>query len=183
MSRHLGLGIEEKPAVDAQNVGAADVALLWLGGHDFKPPEDLAGNELKEYLRAGGTLLASASCGSKAFDDAFVPWAQNLFGDDRWQTIPADDSIMTGSLPGFLGSTLHALTLRSSLDGAPPVRLDWPILYGVRDQGRWMLIYSPYDIACGLTGHPCIGCVGYVPRDATTLTANLVLHVATRPAP
>ena len=183
MSRRLALGIEEKPAVDPRNVRAADVPLLWLSGHEFKPPEELGGNELKEYLRAGGTLLASASCGSKAFDDAFVPWAQNLFGGDRWETIPADDPIMTGSFPGRLGRTLHALTLPSGLDGTPSVRLAWPILDGVRDEGRWMLIYSPYDIACGLTGHPCIGCVGYVPDDAVTLTANLLLHVATRQAP
>jgi hypothetical protein len=179
LTRRTGLGLEERPALDFAGLPDADAQVLWLCGHEFVPPDQAEAEQLKTYLQEKDALLfASPSYGSAAFDEAFQAWAIDLFGADRWEMIPSNDPIMTGELAGGLGSTLAALTMRRGLDGLPPMRLDWPILHGVRHEGRWILIYSPYDVCCGLIEHPCINCVGYEPNDAAALASNVMLYAA-----
>ena len=69
-----------------------------------------------------------------------------------------------------------------TMDGTVPARMDWPILYGVRRGGRWVVIYSPLDVNCGIGGQPCPRCLGYSPIDARTIAANVLIDAASRRA-
>ena len=52
-----------------------------------------------------------------------------------------------------------------------------PWLEGIKgDDGRWMVIYSKYDIGCALEGHQSLGCLGYDPASALKLARAAVLH-------
>jgi len=179
LSARLGIAIEEKPAVKASGARNARAELLFLTGHTFKPPNAAGRIELKSYLAGGGTLLASACCGASTFDETFRPWAEELFGQDKWEQIPADDPIMTGAFAPGLASSLHGLSYRAVPGGGAPARLDWPILYGIRQRGRWMVIYSATDVSSGISRHAPMGCVGYAPIDADAIVTNVLLYATT----
>ncbi|MFQ5412969.1 MAG: DUF4159 domain-containing protein [Phycisphaerae bacterium] len=178
LAARIGLGVDEAPAVTADGVRRADVDIVWLTGHRFEPLRPDRRIELKSYLSAGGTLFASACCGRKAFDGPFRAFAAGLFGPDAWELIGQDDPIMTGTSLGAMAGSLRAPRFKHTTDGASAARMDRPMLYGIRRNGRWVLIYSPYDVHCGLTGHPCADCVGYVPHDARSIAANVLLYAA-----
>jgi hypothetical protein len=61
--------------------------------------------------------------------------------------------------------------------------LDKPVLYGLRRHGRWMIIYSPYNIATGLTGSHAWGIMGYSPSTARPLMLNMMLYAAQKHQP
>ena len=180
LERTVGLHIEEVPRARAGELRRLDADLIWLTGHAFSLPSGSDRVQIRSYLVNGGMMFASACCGRQAFDDAFGPWAEALFGPDRWELIPPDDPLMTGSFAPGVASSLHALTYKRGRDGAAPARLDWPVLRGIRHNDRWMLVYSPYDVSCGISGHPCVVCIGYVPRHAEAIAANMMLYAATQ---
>ena len=51
-----------------------------------------------------------------------------------------------------------------------------PILEGIEIDGRYVLIYSKYDISCALERQSAIACEGYVSEDATKLAVNIIQH-------
>ena len=180
LSARNGLGLDEGDPVRAEDLGGSGAGVLWVTGYRFGPFSAAGRAELEAFLKSGGTLVANASCGSTAFDAPFQDFAVDLFGPEAWQRIPADDPIMTGSFAPGLASSLQSMSYRPRHQASPPPRLDWPILHGIRHEGRWVVIYSPYDLAFGISRHNCLDCVGYVPRDAEAVLANIMLYVAQR---
>ena len=176
----IGVGIDEQDAVTAEQARQSHAQVIWLTGHTFEPPSAAGRVELKSFVAGGGMLLASACCGDPAFHETFQSWAMELFGPDRWEQIPQDDPLLTGSFAPGLASSLHGLSYRRSFDGGEPAHLDWPILYGIRHRDRWVVVYSAYDISCGINRHPCVNAVGYMPIDADALVTNVLLYALTR---
>ena len=37
------------------------------------------------------------------------------------------------------------------------------------------MVYSPYDLTCGLDGHDCANCRGLVRNDALKVATNIIL--------
>ena len=172
------MGLDVRPPIRAADARRSGAGVLWLTGHTFEPFRSAGRVELKAYLAAGGTLLASACCGSEAFDASFQVFAATLFGREEWRMIDPQDPIMTGSFAPDLAKPLTGLAYRERYNAPPPSQLDWPILYGIQRDGRWVVIYSPYDIHCGVSGHNCPHCVGYTPQDAETIAGNILLYAA-----
>ena len=149
---------------------------------DFVEPK-LPGDDvdaLKVFLKAGGTLVATACCGREAFDDSFQSFAVEAFGEKAWVSIPADDPLITGDSAEGLASALRAMNLKLRYMGSAPPRIDVPIFHGVRIDDRWVVMYSPMDIACGIVGHSCLDCVGFKSRDARAVGANMILQAVQR---
>ena len=51
-----------------------------------------------------------------------------------------------------------------------------PKLEGVKLDGRWVVIYSQYDIGCALENHKSTDCLGHNPESAKRLAAAAVLY-------
>lgn len=175
-----GVALTVLPPMTASQAADRGVDVLWLTGHTFgKLPvdEELA---LRAYLKAGGTLVASACCGREAFDDSFQSFAVESFGEKSWVRIPSDDPLITGDSAEGLASSLRAMNLKLRYMGGAPPRFDVPIFHGVRINDRWAVMYSPMDLACGIVGHSCLHCVGFESRDARAVAANMMLQVVRR---
>ena len=86
---------------------------------------------------------------------------------------------MTGSFAADQVGPLSNLSYRERDRSPPPGMPDWANLYGIKHSGRWVLLYSRYDINCGVTGHNCPTCVGYRPAGAETIATNILLYAAT----
>ncbi len=178
LSLRVGLGVDKRDAMQASDTHLRDAEVLFVTGHTFEPLDSNGRARLKSYLSLGGTLIASACCGSKDFDVQFQEFAIGLFGPEAWKPIPSDDPLKTGSFAPGLGVPLKDLSFRQRHRGSKAAHFEYPLLYGIWHKDRWVVVYSPYDLTCALAKHPCLNCVGYVTPDAQAIVGNVLLYVA-----
>ncbi len=148
------------------------------GRHDFRLTS-AERKQLRTYLERGGTLLADSICASRAFSDALRRELAAALPNQPLERIPADDPIFTSAYGGY---DIRRVTLRDpqSLDENQPVgarlREVEPLLEGIKLDGRWAVVFSPYDISCALESHQAVGCRGYVRQDAARIALNVLLY-------
>jgi hypothetical protein len=180
-----GLDVVVKTAsVTIDNKDLSDFKFLYMHGRkEFKFPSDRL-KALQFNLKNGGLLLADACCGREAFDKAFRQFIADLFpreafpGVDekdlpRLVPIPGDDELFSKDLNG-VALTAANLQLRTRRGEAP--RPTAPELEGVKIGGRWVVIYSKYDIGCALENHQAADCLGYSHDSALALGRAAVLY-------
>ena len=51
-----------------------------------------------------------------------------------------------------------------------------PELEGIEIDGRWVVIFSPYDISCALEQHEALECRGYTREDAARIGLNVLMY-------
>ena len=135
--------------------------------------------QLREYLERGGTLFADSICASKEFAAAFRREMQRR---SRARRSPAFPPTTRSSPPPTAAST--SARSPSAIRKPPPtaspvaarVRQVEPQLEGIELDGRWAVIFSPYDISCALESHEAIGCRGYTREDAARIGLNVLLY-------
>lgn len=148
--------------------------ILFMTGHYRF---ELSGREiagLVGHLRRGGFLLAEACCGRAEFDAAFRQMIRQAFPDGELKRLPDDHPIFRGQ-PGF---RLERVGYKPAALAENP-ELRRPVLWGLEIEGRLAVVYSPYSIGCGLDGHVCYNCRGYLDEDARRLATNIVLYALT----
>jgi hypothetical protein len=142
--------------------------LIYLHGRTaFDLSDDLVA--LRRHLEpGGGTILADAACGSPAFDAAFRRFIAALLPGKPLVPIPRDDEIYTRKS----GFDLSDVQYSPAAGG----RRDYPQLEGVKLDGRWVVIYSKYDLGCALEHHQGLDCKGYTHESAQRIAANIVIY-------
>ncbi len=144
-------------------------------GFDF---DDEGILNLQANLQSGGLLLADACCGSEAFDTAFRKLAAKLFPTSALVEIPLDDLLYSAKLNRVAIETVERrekMATANSGNDAGFERLP-PKLEGIKVDGRWVVIYSRYDIGCALEGHKTTDCLGHTPDSAKKLASAAVLY-------
>jgi hypothetical protein len=148
------------------------------GRRDFRlTPAERA--RLAEYLQRGGTLLADAICASKPFATALRRELGDALPGHAIERIPADDPLFTAAYGGY---DIRQVTLRDPESGnssrplAARIRKVEPQLEGIQIDGRWVVVFSPFDISCALEEHEAIGCRGYSREDAARIGLNVLLY-------
>jgi len=147
---------------------------LFMTGHyrfELTQPEI---HGLVAHLRRGGFLLAEACCGREAFDTAFRALIEQAFPESELKRLPDNHPIIRGE-PGFRLDNVGYKP--AALAENPELRK--PELWGLEIDGRLALVYSPYSIGCGLDGHVCYNCRGYLVEDSRKLATNIVLYALT----
>jgi hypothetical protein len=147
------------------------------GRHDFalgKNEQDM----LREFVQQGGFLFADACCGRPDFDDSFRRLMGQVFPDRPLKRIAAEHELFSGKV----GNDLKTVKLRQP-DGdnadanvTASVREIEPFLEGIEVNGRFVVVYSKYDISCALEGEPSPACTGYVHADAVRIGVNVVTY-------
>lgn len=151
---------------------------LYMHGKKGFEIDDDGIENLKANLQSGGVLLADACCGSEKFDKAFRQFAEKAFPDSKLQEIPLDDPLYSEKLNG---KKIDIVERREKASGAKDgndagyERLP-PKLEGIKIDGRWVVIYSMYDIGCALENHKSTDCLGHNPDSARKLAAAAVLY-------
>ena len=135
------------------------------------------------YIERGGFLMADSICANEQFATAFREEIKAIFPDAQLKRIPVSHPIFTQEYHGF---DLAQVTLRdpqSRQDDEPLVaRLTkiQPYLEGLEIDGRFAVIFSPYDISCAMENHASLECKGYVKQDAARLGINILLYALQR---
>ena len=152
--------------------------------HGRKPvklaDEDI--ENLRSNCQTGGVLFADAGCNGfeawKEFDKSFRDACKKLFPNAELQPIPANDPLFSAKLNG--GSAVTTVRCRrEKADGTGPeaeLRSVAPYLEGIKIDGRWVVIYSKYDIGCALEGHKASDCMGHDKESALRLASAVVLY-------
>jgi hypothetical protein len=133
---------------------------------------------LRFRLKSGGTLLADACCGAKLFDESFRELMKVMWAEDKLslEQIPTTDELFSKELNG---TEIKEVRCRTQTDQKEP-QLMPPELWGVKYNGRWMVIYSRYDLGCALEGSSVLGCIGYDHNSAERLGKAAVRYALRR---
>jgi hypothetical protein len=129
---------------------------------------------LRFKLEDQGTLLADACCGSPKFDEAFHKFIDELFDHKlKLEEISDKDELFGAKLNG---ETLDEKNIRCRRQAGKPYSGFAPALQGVKFEGRWIVIYSKYDLGCALENKPTPDCLGYDHDSAVKIGRAAVLY-------
>ncbi len=148
------------------------------GRHEFALGKNQQ-DKLRDYLKQGGVLFSDACCGLPAYDRSFRRLMEQLFPDNLLKRIPPNHEIFTNKIGGH---DLKTVKRREPDAGNPnsamtaAVRNVEPFLEGIEIDGRFVVIYSKYDISCALERQASVACTGYVHEDAVRLGVNIILY-------
>jgi hypothetical protein len=183
----LGLDVALEPkAIYPTDANIVDYRFLYMHGRGAFSYKASQLEHLRFDLEDNGALLfADACCGSKPFDDSFRKFMDELWAGHKdkpkLEPIPPDDELYSADLNGK--KIDYVMCRRESPDGKgidTEFRKVKPSLEGIKLNGRWVVIYSRYDIGCALERHATPGCLGHDYASAVALGKAAVLYALKR---
>jgi Domain of unknown function (DUF4159) len=174
------VGLENSVAAPVRQV--LDVNFFYMHGRlEFAADKDVM-QKLRFKLANGGTLFADACCGSHAFDDSFRKFMAQMWADKKLklETIPLRDEIYSKALNGVDIDKVHCRRAGPNGKVMPEYQVVPPSLEGIKYNGRWVVIYSKYDIGCALENHAATDCLGHDRASAMLLARAAVLYALKR---
>ncbi len=133
---------------------------------------------LADYIKNGGFVFADAICASPQFAAAFRREIEAVFPGQKLERIPTNHPLFSNEFGGF---NLARVTLNDPKMRQTGERLDArrtqiaPLLEGLQIDGRYAVIFSPYDISCALESSTSMECKGYIKADAARIGTNIIL--------
>ena len=147
------------------------------GRQDFSLGKDEQ-EKLRKYITQGGVLFSDACCGLAPYDRGFRRLMEQCFPDNRLKRIPRNHEIFTAKVGYDLktvrrreGDVDDANGIRSSA-----VREVEPFLEGIEVNGRFVVIYSKFDVSCALQRQASVACIGHVHEDAIKIGVNVIRY-------
>ena len=140
----VSLKVEE---VDPTRREILDYRFLYMHGRkNFALPKNKLDN-LHFNLEHGGLLFADACCGSPEFDTSFQHFILDLWPKAKLEQIPLKDPLFSEDLNG---TAITSVRCRRKVEGKTDAEYQnyEPFLQGVKIGGRWVVIYSRWDIGC-----------------------------------
>ncbi|MEM7453518.1 MAG: DUF4159 domain-containing protein [Planctomycetota bacterium] len=132
---------------------------------------------IRNYLSTGfGFILADSVCTSNGFNESFRAEMAAIMQDHPLEEVPADDPLWTQVEFGF---PLERVTLRipdRDVIGGFREEVTAPKLEGIKVDGRWVVLFSPYDMSCALENASVSQCEGYTHEDAMTMCIKILLY-------
>ncbi len=152
---------------------------LYMHGRDEIRLDEKKLEWLRFNLSHGGLLLADACCGNDAFDKAFRKFAQELFPKEKLVLLSTDpltrDRLYSEQLNG---AVLSRSTINCRTKASGPMEPMDPHLEGIQLGGRWVVLYSKYDLGCALERNTAADCRGYDHASALRIATAAVLYNA-----
>ncbi len=185
--KNLLMGLNEKvgemattkdKVLDAADPNIYKYPLVYMHGRTAFQISDKGVNSLREHLNRGGVLFADACCGAKPFDNSFRKLVKNLYPDAEFKRIPITHEIFSDKV--FYNLSTVKRRVPEIIDPNEPLAISEksvePYLEGVEIDGRYVVIYSKYDISCALERQTSAACAGYIPEDALRIAINVVMY-------
>jgi hypothetical protein len=179
-SRELKTRVNLHPVLlDIRDDALFDHPVVFMDGRNAFRLTDEERARLRTYLERGGLLFADAICSSPAFAESFRREIGEILRKATLERIPANDPLWTSKYGGF---DLATVTRRDPQPGggSEPLRAVLrkvpPELEGVKLDGHYVVVFSPYDISCALEKHDSLECRGYTREDAARIGLNVLLY-------
>lgn len=167
----------EKREVSLTQEALFDYHLAFMHGRQAFTLSAAERAQLRLFVERGGLVFADSVCSSEAFTASFRKEMEAIFPETPLRPIPEKHAMFT---PEFGGFDLSSVTLRDprrSNGGAlgADVLHVTPELEGVQLGGRYVVIFSKYDLSCALERQNALECTGYAREDAAKIGINVVL--------
>jgi uncharacterized protein DUF4159 len=156
-----------------------DVQIVHMSGHHAFAVSDENIAKLSAFVKRGGLIWADPQCGRKAAQEGFDAFFKKLAPDTPLTHVAAAAPLMTGQGLPRQGFDLSRIRYKQAVK----LQQTAAVLQELKIGGRRGLIYSPYDITCGMDGHDCPNCLGPQRNDALKIATNIVLLVLGSAAP
>ena len=181
MAKRTGVGLEIETGVECSDSGLETAQVAFLTGRGPLALTDDNQDALKRFIARGGLLVVSPAAGDRAFGRTAETMLGTL-GGGRLVPVPADDALVTGAYSkhkGFDASQVQfsrALRIEKRADRRP-------VLKGVKRDGKWAVVFTPYDLVSGMALQTPYNGRGYYKDHASRLATNLFLAAVDVPAP
>lgn len=154
----------------------AEYSLLVMHGRNRFEIAPAEATRLRDYLARGRVLFADACCGATQFDRSFRAFCEQVYPEHKLQRIPPEHEVFFAGheIKKVRRRTFDSADINRPLEGN--VVEGEPFLEGIEVDGRYVVIYSKFDISCALERQASLACAGYVPEDATKLAVNIVMY-------
>ncbi len=162
----------ETTTLEDNNLDTLDnVQIVHMSGHHGFSVSDENVAKLKAFIERGGLIWADPQCGREAFKKSFEEFVAKLAPGAALEAVAADDPLMTGNGLPRQGFDLSSVRYKQAVK----LKETTAVLKELKIGGKRAIIYSPYDITCGMDGHDCPNCLGPRRNDALKIAANIVL--------
>lgn len=164
------------PHTSLKNDDVFDYPTLFMHGRNEFSFTDYERERLRLFIERGGFLFVNAICASQKFETSFFSEIRETFPDEELTDVPADDPLFTGKYGGF---KIEKLQYRTRSDAKTPdaqVVARAPLLKGIMRDGRWVILYSPYDVSCALEDAAASNCEGLTTKSAFSLATNILFY-------
>ncbi|HVL11929.1 MAG TPA: DUF4159 domain-containing protein, partial [Gemmata sp.] len=143
---------------------------------------------VKSNLQTGGLLLADAACMGYdqwiAYDKSFREMCAKLFPDNKLELVTPvtpdgreDPLFKVAREAGINIKTVRARREIAAEKRAETELKEYPLqLEGIKLNGRWVVLYSKYDIGCAIEGHKAADCLGHDKDSAIRVAAAVTLY-------
>ncbi len=184
LSRQLGMLVPtDQREVSLLSPGEKlfDHHMVFLHGRNEFSFTEAERKQLRMFVEErGGLILADAVCASEAFTRSFRREMGLIFPDRKLASIPVTDPIFSTRYGGFDLSKVQRVQPGRGRDDGPvkaDVREVQPELEAITvDEGRYGVIFSPYDLSCALESKETYQCRGYTRDSAAKIGINVVLY-------
>lgn len=135
-------------------------------------------DKLRTQISRGAMLFADACCAAPQFDKSFRDLMTQMFPDHKLTRIPANHEMFTTKV----AHDLRDVRRREPSGGEPgkPYKLNMivgePYLEGIEIDGKYVVVYSKYDLSCALERQASAACAGYLTEDAIKIAVNVVMY-------
>ncbi len=164
------------PHTSLRNDDVFDYPTLFMHGRNEFSFTDAERERLRLFIERGGFLFVNSICASQKFEDSFFSEVRQAFPDEKLIDVPADDPLFTGKYGGFKIEKLqYRLRGEEKTPGAQVVARA-PLLKGIMRDGRWVVLYSPYDVSCALEDAAASNCEGLTSKSAFSLATNVLFY-------
>lgn len=175
------LGIPVQTFVQRLKAGSFDLfqypVLFMHGRNAFHFSEEERKN-LDLYFDRGGFLFANAIGASESFRNALTEELKAIFPENGLEKIPLDDPLFSNLYGGFVIRTLEIRKpgVKEDRKGSSVQTQEAPELWGIKKDGRWIVVFSPWDVSCALERGGSYKYHGYSQKSAFILSTNILLY-------
>lgn len=141
--------------------------LLYMTGNKEFKISDAEVKNLANYLNNGGFLFADSRCSCSEFDKSFRALMAQIYPDSKFELIPLNN-------PVYQSPFKHAFEFTEKLKKEKDETK--PFLLGIRQDDRYLVIYSPLDFASALANKMDEHSKGIKSPSAFKLAANIISY-------
>ena len=154
------LSLKEKDKLKLQPV------LFMTGNKEFKLSREEVKN-LSDYLKNGGFLFADSKCSCEEFDSSFKALIKEVYPESKFELIPIES-------PVYQSPFKHAVEFTESLKKEKDEKK--PFLLGIRQDDRYVVIYSPLDFTSALSNRIDESSKGIKSPSAYKIVTNIITY-------
>ena len=180
LGREVGVRVgSERRELALTDEALFDYPLAFMDGRRSFRFSDAEREQLREYIQRGASLIVNSICASGEFTRAVQNELATVFPDAPLVQVPSDHPMFNTDFGGY---DIRSVTRRDPRRGGNNRPLESqrikvaPEIYGVEIDGRYGVLFSPYDLSCALELHESLECQGYTREDAARIGINLILY-------